>query len=287
MAGGLYYAASSKAYRLVLRPQGKAMSFATLAKALSRHLWVLLLCLAASPAMAADPALILGNGEWAPYYGEKLPQQGADSTIVREAFALAGIDISYRFYPWARVLAQAQTQHEIVGGVGWADKPEYHKDFWISDTTSTYQMVLFQRFDYSWRWRSLEDLRGKRIGLINGYDYPEPLLAMVRTKEVEASWVYSGEVCIRMLAAGRIDYYPEDKVVGSLLIRKVLGDKRILLSTNGIPINEDSLHLLLNKSLPGSAELMTRFNAGLTQLKANGRYAAIVQEMHDGRFSAP
>ncbi|HEY9103247.1 substrate-binding periplasmic protein [Chitinimonas sp.] len=263
------------------------MPFAQLAQALFRRLWPLLLCLAAGQAEAADPPLVLGNGEWPPYYGEKLPRQGADSTIVREAFALAGIEVSYRFYPWAQVLAQAQSLHEIVGGVGWADKPEYHADFWISEPTSTHQMVLFQRSDYSWHWHTLEDLRGKRIGLINGYDYPEPLLAMIRAKEVEASWVSGGEICIRMLAAGRIDYYPEDKAVGNLLINKVLGDKRILLNTNGVPISEDSLHLLLGKSLPGSAELMARFNAGLAELKASGRHAAIVEEIREGRFGAP
>ncbi len=228
-------------------------------------------------AFTAEETVYLTNGEWPPYYGENLPHYGFDSHIVTEAFALEGVKVVYKFYPWARALYMSQTG-ESDGGVGWGDGAEYLKDHYISEVTSTYSLVFFHRKDHPFDWKTYNDLKGLRVGLTIAYDYPEELKTMETKGEIKAERVPKDEQNFRKLLAGRIDIFPDDAVVGLSQMKQMFTpDQTAQIVCHKTVLSTRTLHLLLSKKKERNARLIKMFDEGLKGLKQNGTYDAIQQ----------
>jgi polar amino acid transport system substrate-binding protein len=76
----------------------------------------------------AAETLLLTNGEWPPYLSKNLKYYGSASRIVTEAFALEGINVEYKFFPWKRAYKNAELGI-WDGSVVWFDTPELRKFF--------------------------------------------------------------------------------------------------------------------------------------------------------------
>lgn len=83
----------------------------------------------------AEETVRLTNGEWAPYFSEKLKYYGIGSRIVTEAFSLEGIRVIYGFYPWKRALKLAEAG-EWDGAVGWETNPDREPYFYATVLTT-------------------------------------------------------------------------------------------------------------------------------------------------------
>ncbi len=92
------------------------------------------------------------NGDWPPFLGEHLPENGAISQVVRESFALKGIETRYGFFPWARALALA-AEGKWDASVGWAFSEERARDFYFSDALVDLPVILFSRNDKKVEWK--------------------------------------------------------------------------------------------------------------------------------------
>ncbi|MGF1740565.1 transporter substrate-binding domain-containing protein [Vibrio profundum] len=227
----------------------------------------------------------LTSGEWAPYYGAKLPYQGFDSHIVQAAFATQGINVHYQFYPWVRALHIAKHDSSFRGGVGWGSTKEYRQDFLISQPTSSYEMVFFHRADMPFEWKSYASLQGLKLGLTLGYTYPEELIQYIEDEKIDVEWSSQDELNFKKLARGRIDLYPDDKLVGLSVINRIFKPQAVeQLTFNTKAINTDKLHLVLAKSNPDNSRLLTLFNQGLNEIKKNGTYDKIMGELSLGMY---
>lgn len=108
--------------------------------------FLLLLLFLALPIHAAED-ISLTNGEWSPYLGQNLPHHGVASRIVEEAFALEGIGVRWRFYPWARALRHAESG-KSDGSAIWLRSPEREHAFYVSDPVVESGYYLFHRKDH-------------------------------------------------------------------------------------------------------------------------------------------
>ena len=236
--------------------------------------------------IVAEETVSLTNGEWPPYYGEHLPHYGSDSQIVTEAFALSGVTVKYQFFPWARALNMARDDSEFDGGVGWGSSAEYQKDFYISEPSSTYQMVFFHRKDFPFHWTTYADLKGLRIGLTLEYDYPEELQKMIANGTIKADWAAKDEFNFKKLLSGRIDAYVDDKLVGLLVMKRIFTLAEMdQLTYHKTMLKEESLHLVLSKKNARNQQLIILFNEGLKRLKESGRYDEIQQAALQGAYN--
>src|SRR5262245_16105332 len=104
--------------------------------------------------LAAAQEVRLTNGEWAPYLGTKLPHQGVASRIVKEAFALEGVEVRWEFYPWARSLHLAE-RGERAGTAVWLRSPEREKTFFVSDPVIESSYYFFHRKDHPLDWKQV------------------------------------------------------------------------------------------------------------------------------------
>ncbi|CAD5109105.1 substrate-binding periplasmic protein [Zestomonas carbonaria] len=250
-----------------------------------RSLILVLSLLGGSLALADE--VQLSNGNWPPYLGEHLPHQGVASRIISEAFALEGIDVNWKFYPWARALHLAQ-RGELAGSAVWLRSPEREEQFFISDPVIDSHYLLFYRKDRPVDWQEIDDLASLRLGATTGYDYGEAFQAAEAEGRLQVRRQTSDELGLRQLLAGRLDALPLDKVVAyAMLHEHFSAADRARLSFHPKPLRSDSLHLLLSRQVAGNAELMERFNQGLRQLQESGKVAQYLREAEQAVTLAP
>ena len=223
------------------------------------------------PLAAAADEIRLTNGEWGPYLGQNLPHHGVASRIVEEAFALEGVQVKWEFYPWARALRSAE-RGKSDGSAVWRRSPEKEQNFFISDPVVDTSYYLFHRKDYPLDWQQISDLQGKRIGGAIDYNYGPVFQQAEKSGLVHMQRLSHEELALRMLLAGRLDVLPMDKVVAfDLLHSKFSSAERRQLTFHPLPLNSDTLHLLLSKKVPGNAERLAQFNRGLKILQDSGK----------------
>ena len=105
----------------------------------------------------------LTNGEWPPLLSKELKNYGVVSHIVTEAFALEGIKVEYKFYPWKRALNRAE-KGLADGSVIWAPTPKRVKAFYFSDPVIRNEKVFFYMKSHPFDWDTIDDLKGIIFG---------------------------------------------------------------------------------------------------------------------------
>ncbi|MDH4564835.1 transporter substrate-binding domain-containing protein [Pseudomonas sp. BN411] len=237
--------------------------------------------------LAAAAEVRLTNGEWAPYLGASLPHQGVASRIVEEAFALEGVKVQWEFYPWARSMHLAE-RGERAGTAVWLRSPDRERQFFISDPVVESAYYFFHRKDHPLDWQQISDLKDVRLGGALGYDYGTAFQQAERDGQIKVKRLSGEEQGLRMVLAGRLDAFPMDKVVAfALLNDKFTAADRARLSFHPLPVRSDSLHLMLSREVPGNAELIKRFNQGLTLLRDSGKVAQYLMEVQEPLSLAP
>ncbi len=90
----------------------------------------------------AEETIRITNGEWTPFLSEGLEHYGVVSRIVAESFALEGVKVKYRFFPWARAYKLVKSG-DWDGSVVWSRTPEREKDVYFSDPLLVSYDVFF------------------------------------------------------------------------------------------------------------------------------------------------
>ncbi len=231
----------------------------------------------------AKEKIRITNGEWAPYLSEHLPKNGLASDIVRAAFAAVGIDVTYGFFPWKRSFKLAR-EGKWNGSVVWVHTPERARDFLYSDTVISDHEYLFHLKDLKLKWKTVEDLKGLKIGGTLHTVYPVFESAEGRgILSIEQTGTY--ENLYRRLLKKRIDAIPQVSAVGEYLIRTTLTESeqsKITVSPTIIQTREYAL--ILSKNVPENASLLQRFNRGLSMLRDSGEYQKMLDALKNGEY---
>ncbi|MDP4529775.1 transporter substrate-binding domain-containing protein [Alkalimonas delamerensis] len=220
--------------------------------------------------------LVLASSNYHPHYADDLPQQGVVTEIVRQAFALQGIDVEVVFMPFGRALYETQ-QGNFTGLIAaWYDE-ERVEHFLYSQPMYANQIVLFKRRSMPLSFRNYQQLAEKRLrlGVVQGYAQPEGLLRA----RLNTIAVASDEQVFRMLALGRVDLVPADKHNGLYLLRHQLPEYASQLEYIEPALEQRPMYLVLSKQDPRSEQLMERFNRGLLELQASNQYRAIIRSL--------
>ena len=239
---------------------------------------VILLCLLLLlpfPTLAAE-SLKLSSSNYYPHYAEDLPQQGVVSEIVRQAFLLQGIEIDIHFMPFARALRDS-AHGEYAGVIAAWYSDERADKFYYSQPLYANQIVFFKRRQQSISYRDYADLaqQGLRLALVQGYLQPQGLLQ----SQPALVQVATDEQAFQMLARGRVDLAPADKLNGLYLIDTKLPQFSSELDFMTPALELRPMYLLLSKQDPRSESLMQRFNTGLSELRASGQYQNIISTL--------
>lgn len=244
--------------------------------------WMALLCCALAAPLAWAETITLSNGEWLPYLSETLPHNGPISRIVKEAFALEGIEVRYVFRPWPRAYAEAQ-RGLVNGSVVWSigeESSERAREFLASDTVLESRIVFFYRKGYQFHWTKDEDLVGMRIGGVAGYEYRFEGMQGIRLDRAPTE-----ELNMRKLVAGRVDLVPTNLDVGRYILRTHFKPEEAAgISVAPGSYSATQYRLIMRRADSANAGYIERFNRGLRKLKQSGKYEQYMAELAAGRY---
>lgn len=169
----------------------------------------------------AQEKINLTNGEWPPYLSSNLPHNGMASHIVSRAFEIQGVHVKYGFFPWKRSLLYAKREdNEWHGSIVWSLRDDRAESFLYSDPVITTRHVLFHHIDQKpIVWESIEDLRGKAVGLLLGSS--APTFEDAEKNGILTIWRFPnlGQIFGSILRR-RVDIIPMVQDVGRYQIRK-------------------------------------------------------------------
>jgi len=227
---------------------------------------------------SASNVIRLANGSWEPFNGPDLPHAGCDSWVIQEAFALAGFDVEYSFFPWARSYSLSASG-EWDGTLNWADTPEHRAQHYLSaEPTSIQEWVFFYRIDRPLVWKTMDDLKGKTIGTTAGFVYSDIFKDLRLSGDATFVESSSDDANFKMLLAGRIDVFLSERQVGTYRIKSIFTpEQQAQLVGSPQSFSQYESYLLLSKAKPENEQRMILFNQGFKELQANGRYAEIMK----------
>lgn len=244
--------------------------------------FVFLMCIAT--AAGAGEKVVLTNGEWPPYMSENLKHGGVVSRVVAEAFALEGVIVEYRFFPWKRSLSLAQ-KGKFNGSVVWWKTAEREKDFIYSDPVLDVQYVFFHLKSTPFDWKTLDDLKGIEIGATTGYNYGDLFQNAEKAGEILVQRVPKDELNFKKLLKGKIKIFPVDVEVGYTMLQNSYPPETVRNVTHHpTPIRSDPHHLILSNRIEKNKELVLLFNKGLKRLKESGKFDRYFVESRKGEY---
>lgn len=216
--------------------------------------------------------IAISAGEWPPYLGAALPQQGMAAQLIRDIFAEAGYQVSFHFLPWPRAYRET-LQGQYAATAVWMYASERASDFYYSGAVLEEEFVLFHLKEKPFKFQSIEDLAGLELGGGLGYSYGPAFDAAVASGQLKMSRVSHTAQNFQRLLKGRISAFPEEKQVGYHILRTELPQAAHLVSHAQTVLLRNQSFVLFPKSNPDSQQLLEVFQQGLQAFMTSGRYS--------------
>ncbi|MFW5487038.1 MAG: substrate-binding periplasmic protein [Desulfovibrio sp.] len=160
----------------------------------------------------------LASLEWVPYTGARLPEKGSSSLVVSKAFEAAGYSASIKFFPWKRVVRMSVQGH-VDGYFPVYFSLQRSKIFIFSNQIGLSPIGFIEPVGHHVDWKTLDDLKGLRIGVVDGFVNTAEFDAMVASGELNVDSSMEDITNIKKLALGRLDLAVIDKRVFTFLMQ--------------------------------------------------------------------
>tara|TARA_B100000614_G_scaffold243389_1_gene246576 strand:- start:586 stop:1341 length:756 start_codon:yes stop_codon:yes gene_type:complete len=217
--------------------------------------------------------LNLVTGEWAPFTSEQMEGKGMCSEIVSAAARKMHMNVDIKFVPWKRC------EHSIVSGKAWAAFPyskteERLKKYVYSAPIATSETRFFYygtpKLD---NWTVLEDFKDVKMGGLLGYFYEEKF----KKAGIHADMNSDPAGAWKKLIAGRIDFFPQNELVGRATLKKDFPDHVSRIGVLGKSLSVSKLHLIADRTDGEAVKLIHAFDTALETIKSTGEYADILR----------
>ena len=216
---------------------------------------------------------------WPPYQIiENNHVSGFSTKVIETVFQRMKVKIrSIKAYPWKRaiIMIEKGEADALFSANFTKDRTEFA--FYPAENIVNSPWVMWVREEDELKFESLDDLLGKRIGLVRGYSYTPELWSFVKQHDIYQE-VTNDEQNFKKLDAGRVDYISAELGNG-LYIVKSSGINTIIPLKNN-PIKSDGLYIIFNKNNV-SRTFVDTFSAELKKLKQEPLYKSLYEEYFD------
>ncbi len=210
---------------------------------------------------------------WRPYVDDRLHRNGIAVHLVTEALQRAGYPSRVTLIQWPGDLEAAKAGDANVIASVWfteerAQQLAFSKPYIVTETHFVKRRGTPHKFD------TPADLQGLRIGVVEGYAYGGD----ARARPLDVTPVFSGSVLdnLRSLVAGELDLVLADERVAlyELSVNVPDGIRKTLILPE--VWSSRGLRMGVSRQRPDHAEIVTRFDAAIEAMKADGTYAWIL-----------
>lgn len=185
--------------------------------------------------------------------------QGISVDIAREATRRAGLEVRFQELPWNRCLEMVrQGRMDAV-----LDAAPREKFITVATSFSSYTNTVWVRSDDPQERLDFAALAERRMGLVDGYWYPDDLLARIYEAGMEIDRSVDERTAIRKLAFGRVDAIVADRVVTQQFANRYNLSLRPLVPDH----SSDPLYMSFNKE---KTDLRDAVGAALAEMMRDG-----------------
>ena len=215
------------------------------------------------PGFAQERQIILSSTEYPPYYGQNLEKKGFITQIIVEAFKRKGFRVNVEFFPWKRALRQAKKGKSDGLYTIW-----YRKDreewFYFSDPLPPNELVFYTQKSLHVSFKTFQDLKGYRIGVVRGYRYIPEFQDAVYLHKIESADDIKN---MERLCKGYNQLILIDKLQARYMIQTRFDQCTDDLEWIGPPIETTNQYLVISKKAADAKTKLDAFNSGLNQMK--------------------
>lgn len=224
----------------------------------------------ALPTLAPNTILIaMDSNSYPIMYENNGEPQGLYAKIIVKAFEKMGVEVSLRPYTWKDALVISSSGEMGIVGIEKIGEPVY--DF--SEPIFSEKYMLYVRKGESFAFTDMQDLKGKKIGILNGTEYGFDF------ETAKSDGLFTTEVSnsdsenFSKLESGKIDCVVANEYVARpLLVDGQFAGKMEVIIT---PLTVSNAYLAFSKSA-NQNDLLKKFNEILIEMKSDGSYNAIV-----------
>jgi polar amino acid transport system substrate-binding protein len=196
--------------------------------------------------------------------------------LAKTIFEPQGIKVDYEIMPWAEALTNARAG-KIDGVIG-AGTAELEGLKAPEESIGEPRVVMLVRKDNPWVYETPLSLKGKKLGVVDGYSYWDSLDKYIQANKAPAVMAFKGDTPLadglRQLKEGKIDAMPETMAVFVWTVRGMgmsPSDFRIAYTWQNEPI-----YLAFSKNEKGERYAKI-FDEGMRKLRASGDLAALLK----------
>jgi polar amino acid transport system substrate-binding protein len=219
--------------------------------------------------LAERPELLVCD-VWPPYSVKTADgMSGLSVEVVRAVYAQLGVkDVKILPLPWKRALDMARFgEADGLFTANYTPERKVYFDYPDEPLLESPWLVWTRR---GTTIGSLDDLKGKRIGVVLGYSYTPEFWNFIQT-HCTVEEVYNDNINFRKLALGRLDATVADLGNGLVLAAAVGGG---IHPNPGYEIKRDGLYIVFNRKRV-SERFVQRFSNALKKFKKTGAYKAL------------
>lgn len=240
------------------------------------------LLLFGNSAFAAEKVVVYGDDSYPPYTyldaATKKPM-GIYVEILQAAFAkMPDYEVTIELVPWKNALNKVET------GTGLAMFPPYYnveRDAWMSYSEPLLAELIVvygteEKLKGKTKWP--DDFYGSKIGLNSGFS-PLSMGGKTLVDAIAAGKITlddegkSNEICLKKVAAGRLDFYLNDRLIDISATPTVKRSEIVVSENNGfLGFTKKT------EKFPYITDFKTKFDAIVKELKQSGAIEAIVSK---------
>lgn len=232
-------------------------------------LLLIALPLSVSSADSPPPLLRLVSDYWPPFTAEQGRARVAIE-LVQRALTRAGHPSSSTILSsgFAQVIERI-VSGEFDGSAALWKTSEREEFLRFSLPYLENRLVLVGREGSPVEIRSMFELAGKRVATVSAYAYGEVLSTTTGPEFVLGK---SDEANLRKLLAGEVDYVLADELLIHHVFKHQTEEAERVLEVGRFPLVSRKLHFAVRKDLPGSKEIVQRFDKEIRAMMADGSY---------------
>ncbi|WP_018610417.1 substrate-binding periplasmic protein [Uliginosibacterium gangwonense] len=222
-------------------------------------------------ALAADPLIINFDQANPPFmYSKDGKVVGIYPAVIDAAFKQMKTAVSLQAKPWARALQEIDQSGAGVGGI--YKNAEREKKYDFSDQIFTEKLVVYFAKAHPITFSKVEDLKGKKVGVLRGWSYGDEFDAARKAGSITADETTGDDLNFQKLDIGRVDAVIAVAEAGDSLLQKYK-----TLAAAAIPLAQNPTYLAFSKSA-NKAALLKQFNETIKAMKASGELGKLVSQ---------
>lgn len=232
--------------------------------------------LLATTTSRADTLNLATGNDYAPFTDQKLMEGGMATEIVKRAYAESHTDIKLAWVSWDAAKDDTKSG-KYAGTFPWVRTADREAVFLFSDPIFVLNQKVFMRADKAFSAAGQANFKGKVYCHAKGWAVLPFVDALIKSNTISQVEAADITPCAKLVGEGKADFYVTDEIQGQQAFQAAgLTDKQIVQSKESVA--DQTLHVIVSKTLANGREVIDLFNKGLKSLKASGEYGKIVKK---------